>query len=109
MNTRTNIVLDDTLVQAAMQRAGVSTKKEAVDAALRAFVRRPDYSGWMALRGSGVLIDGYIGDDASAIGLPVGGLSIAEPSLLPQRALANPGASSAKTRRTASRTGQRRA
>lgn len=108
MNTRTNIVLDDTLVQAAMQRAGVSTKKEAVDAALRAFVRRPDYSGWLALRGSGVLIDGYTGDDASAIGLPVGGLSIAEPSLVPRKVTTNPSTRKPPSRRTTARTGQRR-
>lgn len=59
MNTRTNIVLDDQLVAQAMARAGVKTKKAAVEAALRAFVRVPDYSGLLALQGSDVLADDY--------------------------------------------------
>ncbi len=59
MSTRTNIVLDDELVAQAMARAGVKTKKAAVEAALRAFVRKPDYSGLLALVGSGVIDDHY--------------------------------------------------
>jgi Arc/MetJ family transcription regulator len=59
MNTRTNIVLDDNLVAKAMARAGVKTKKAAVEAALRAFVREPDYSGLLALAGTGVIADDY--------------------------------------------------
>ena len=59
MSTRTNIVLDDELVAQAMARAGVKTKKAAVEAALRAYVRKPDYSGLLALVGSGVIADGY--------------------------------------------------
>ena len=59
MNTRTNIVLDDVLVAKAMARAGVSTKKAAVEAALRAFVRKPDYSGLLALAGEGVIAEDY--------------------------------------------------
>ena len=59
MNTRTNIVLDDELVAKAMARAGVKTKKAAVEAALRAFVRKPDYSDLLALAGTGVIADGY--------------------------------------------------
>jgi hypothetical protein len=59
MNTRTNIVLDDELVAKAMARAGVKTKKAAVEAALRAFVRKPDYSGLLALVGTGVIADDY--------------------------------------------------
>ena len=35
MNTRTNIVLDDALVAQAMARAGVKTKKAAIEAALK--------------------------------------------------------------------------
>jgi len=35
---RTNIVLDDKLVREAMKLAGVKTKREAVDIALRRFV-----------------------------------------------------------------------
>ncbi len=59
MNTRTNIVLDDQLVAQAMARAGVKTKKAAIEAALRAYVREPDYSGLLALAGSGVIADDY--------------------------------------------------
>ncbi len=59
MNTRTNIVLDDELIAQAMLRAGVKTKKAAVEAALRAYVRKPDYSGLLALEGSDVLADDY--------------------------------------------------
>ena len=59
MNTRTNIVLDDELVAKAMVRAKVSTKKAAVEAALRAYVRQPDYSGLLALAGTGVIADDY--------------------------------------------------
>lgn len=59
MSTRTNIVLDDELVAQAMARAGVKTKKAAVEAALRAFVRKPDYSGLLALVGTGAIADGY--------------------------------------------------
>jgi Arc/MetJ family transcription regulator len=59
MSTRTNIVLDDKLVAQAMERAGVRTKKAAVEAALKAYVRKPDYAGLLALQGSGVLADDY--------------------------------------------------
>ena len=59
MTTRTNIVLDDELIAQAMARAGVRTKKAAVEAALRAYVRQPDYSGLLALEGSDVLADDY--------------------------------------------------
>ena len=59
MNTRTNIVLDDELIAKAMARAKVTTKKAAVEAALRAYVRQPDYSGLLALEGSDVLADDY--------------------------------------------------
>ncbi len=50
MSTRTNIVLDDDLVAQAMVRARVTTKKAAVEAALKAYVRKPDYSGLLALQ-----------------------------------------------------------
>ncbi|HQS31774.1 MAG: hypothetical protein B7X59_10575 [Polaromonas sp. 39-63-203] len=59
MSTRTNIVLDDELVAQAMAKARVKTKKGAVEAALRAYVRKPDYSGLLALEGSDVLADDY--------------------------------------------------
>ena len=67
MNTRTNIVLDDELIAQAMVRAGVTTKKAAVEAALKAFVRKPDYSGLLALRGAGMLADDYDPDEAYKI------------------------------------------
>lgn len=56
---RTNIVLDDELIEQAMARAGVKTKRAAVEAALRAFVRKPDYSGLLALAGTGVIAEDY--------------------------------------------------
>ena len=59
MDTRTNIVLDDKLVAKAMKLAGVKTKKAAIEAALRAYVAKPDYSGLLALAGSGVIADDY--------------------------------------------------
>ena len=59
MSTRTNIVLDDDLIALAMAKAGVKTKKGAVEAALRAYVRKPDYSGLLALAGTGVIADDY--------------------------------------------------
>lgn len=59
MQTRTNIVLDDQLVERAMKKAGVSSKREAVEAALRAFVRDADYAALLALRGSGGVSDDY--------------------------------------------------
>lgn len=68
METRTNIVLDDALVHKAMARAGVKTKKAAIEAALKAFIRKPDYSAIMALRGTGVLAD----DEDPNQGIPHG-------------------------------------
>ncbi len=59
MNTRTNIVLDDDLVAQAMTLARVTTKKAAVEAALRAYVRKPDYSALLALRGKDLIDPDY--------------------------------------------------
>lgn len=59
MLSRTNIVLDDKLVRRAMKKAGVKTKREAVEAALQAFVREPDYAALFALRGSGGVVESY--------------------------------------------------
>ena len=59
MNTRTNIVLDDELIAQAMARAKVTTKKAAVEAALKAYVRKPDYAGLLALRGKGLIDPDY--------------------------------------------------
>ena len=73
LNTRTNIVLDDKLVALAMKRAGVTTKKAAVEAALKAFViKRPkiDYEALLALEGSGLIADDY--DPREPYGLRAG-------------------------------------
>ena len=59
MNTRTNIVLDDELVAQAMTLARVTTKKAAVEAALRAYVRKPDYSSLLALQGENLIDPDY--------------------------------------------------
>ncbi len=59
MNTRTNIVIDDKLIGKAMRKAGVKTKREAVEAALRSYVSEPDYAGMLALYGSGGVAEGY--------------------------------------------------
>lgn len=80
MSTRTNIVIDDELIAQAMARARVKTKKAAVEAALRAFVRKPDYSGLLALRGSGVLADDYDPDECYQQ-YPVEPISATEPGL----------------------------
>ena len=59
MNTRTNIVLDDELIAQAMARARVTTKKAAVEAALKAFVRKPDVAGLLALQGTNPIDPDY--------------------------------------------------
>jgi len=73
MESRTNIVLDDELVARAMAKAGVTTKKAAIDIALRAYVREPDWKGLLGLAGSGVLADDYdpatLFQDAPALNL----------------------------------------
>ena len=57
---RTNIELDDRLVRAAMKKAGVTTKRAAVDAALRAFVQPPpDYRKLLGLRDADPIAPGY--------------------------------------------------
>ena len=77
METRTNIVLDDELVAKAMAKAGVATKKAAIDTALRAYVREPDWHGLLALAGSGVLADDY--DPAALFEQPAARYAVAEP------------------------------
>ena len=78
MNTRTNIVIDDDLIAQAMLRAGVTTKKAAVEAALRAYVRKPTYAGLLALQGIDVLADDY-DPDACYAKYPVEPLLASEP------------------------------
>ncbi|OIN93593.1 MAG: hypothetical protein AUJ20_03440 [Comamonadaceae bacterium CG1_02_60_18] len=84
MNTRTNIVIDDDLIAQAMLRARVKTKKAAVEAALKAFVRKPNYAGLLALQGSNVLADDYDPDECYAQH-PVEPLLACEP--LPAKAI----------------------
>ena len=52
--TRTNIDLDDELVETVMKQNGLKTKKDAVDFALRKTIRRvPTVDEVMALEGIG--------------------------------------------------------
>ncbi len=48
---RTNIVIDDKLMAAAMEAGGFSTKKEAVEEGLRLLARRKAYQQLLALGG----------------------------------------------------------
>jgi Arc/MetJ family transcription regulator len=51
---RTNIEIDETLMAEAMEALGVRTKREAVEAALRAAVRvKRQLRAWDELRGTG--------------------------------------------------------
>jgi Arc/MetJ family transcription regulator len=50
---RTNIVLDEKLVKAAMKLANVKTKREAVDVALRRFVHGGKQKRLLDLQGDG--------------------------------------------------------
>jgi Arc/MetJ family transcription regulator len=94
MDTRTNIVLDDELVAKAMAKAGVTTKKAAIDTALRAYVREPEWQGLLALAGSGVLADDY--DPASLFADVPAHVMVSEPKaayrLAPRAPAAKPAA-----------------
>lgn len=48
---RTNIVIDDELMEAAMKAGGFKTKKDAVEEGLRLLARRAVYQNIRALRG----------------------------------------------------------
>jgi Arc/MetJ family transcription regulator len=48
---RTNIILDDALVEQAMKAGPFKTRKEAVDAGLRLLARQAAYRDILALRG----------------------------------------------------------
>ena len=56
---RTNIVIEENLIRRAMRLAGVKTKREAVEVALRQFVKRADYHKLLALAGAGGVYPGY--------------------------------------------------
>ena len=48
---RTNIVIDDALLEAAMKAGPFSTKKDAVEAGLRLLARQAAYGEILSLRG----------------------------------------------------------
>ncbi len=48
---RTNIVIDDQLMDAAMQAGGFKTKRDAVEEGLRLLARRAAFQNLRALRG----------------------------------------------------------
>ena len=48
---RTNIVIDDELMEAAMKAGGFKTKRDAVEEGLRLLARRAAYQNIRALRG----------------------------------------------------------
>jgi Arc/MetJ family transcription regulator len=56
---RTNIVLDPQLVDRVKRLANVKTTRDAVHVALEHYVRSRDYSGVLALRGTGGVLEGY--------------------------------------------------
>jgi Arc/MetJ family transcription regulator len=56
---RTNIVLDSKLVERVKRLANVKTTRDAVHVALEHYVRSRDYSGVLALRGTGGVSEGY--------------------------------------------------
>ena len=61
---RTNIVIDDQLMEAAMKAGGFKTKRDAVEEGLRLLTRRAAYQNIRALRGK--LHWGLDGDWAAA-------------------------------------------
>lgn len=56
---RTNIVLDDELVEEAFRHTDVETKRELVDLALREFVENHKRRGIRELRGKGLIRPDY--------------------------------------------------
>jgi Arc/MetJ family transcription regulator len=56
---RTNIVLDDKLIDEAMRIAGVATRREGVDLALRELVARRQQRRILRLAGGGLIDPGY--------------------------------------------------
>jgi Arc/MetJ family transcription regulator len=67
--TRTNIDLDDELVETVMKQNGLKTKKDAVEFALRKTVRRiPTVEEIMALEGIGF---SYTNDELEGLDRPL--------------------------------------
>jgi Arc/MetJ family transcription regulator len=56
---RTNIVIDDALMDAAMKASGAATKRETVELGLRALVRLRQQAGLKGYRGK---LPGWTGD-----------------------------------------------
>ena len=56
---RTNIVLDEKLVREAMKLAKVTTKREAVDVALRRFVQSGNQRKLLELKATGGIARNY--------------------------------------------------
>ncbi len=56
---RTNIVLDDVLIEDAMRLTGVASKRETVDLALRELVARRRQQEFLALAGQGLIAPDY--------------------------------------------------
>lgn len=63
---RTNIVIDDALMAAAMKAGGFTTKKDAVEEGLRLLARRAAYQDIRAMRGRLQWDDGSGARDVSA-------------------------------------------
>lgn len=57
--SRTNIVIDDSLMEKAMAVSGLSTKREVVDKALTEFVQRRVRKDLLELEGKIRFLDGY--------------------------------------------------
>lgn len=101
---RTNIVIDDKLMAAAMEAGGFKTKKEAVEEGLRLLARRKAYQGLRALRGR---LE-WLGDDSvdwSTIPAdePIPDLSVPEREALRARASKTQVKPDAAPRRTTAR------
>ena len=56
---RTNIVLDDELIAEAMRLAGIKTRREMVDRALREYVSRHRQREILGLAGQGLIDPSY--------------------------------------------------
>lgn len=94
---RTNIDIDDALMQQALAAGPFQTKREAVEAGLRLLARQAHYREVLKWRGKLL----WEGGDASRWDPPPGGAALAAPSLVVQEPGVPPAA--------ASRTGARRA
>jgi antitoxin ParD1/3/4 len=78
---RTNIVIDDQLMDAAMQAGGFKTKRDAVEEGLRLLARRAAYQNLRALRGKlqWSLEGDWTGDAGHSVQEPRGKYSGSQP------------------------------